>query len=71
MAATVVNNDAIAMLAYQYWEADRRPDGRDLEHWLKAESALKAGSLKQNAHVSKRSKLAQLRGRGLDSGRKR
>ncbi len=30
----------IAELAYTYWLADGCPDGRDLEHWLRAEARL-------------------------------
>ncbi len=29
-------------LAYRIWEAEGKPDGRDLEHWLKAEAELAA-----------------------------
>ena len=30
-------DDAIRQRAYQLWEQDRRPHGRDLDYWLKAE----------------------------------
>lgn len=32
----------IALLAYQLWEKEGRPDGRDTEFWLKAEAQLAA-----------------------------
>jgi hypothetical protein len=28
------------MRAYYIWEAEGRPEGRDIEHWLRAESEL-------------------------------
>lgn len=34
----------IAQRAYEIWEQEGRPDGRDLEHWLRAESVLRQGS---------------------------
>lgn len=42
MSNTTPNTDTVAVLAYQYWEAEGRPDGKDMEHWLKAERALNA-----------------------------
>ena len=30
--------------AYQIWEQEGRPDGRDIDHWLRAESELSAPS---------------------------
>lgn len=30
--------DEIERLAHSYWEAEGRPDGRHLEHWLRAEA---------------------------------
>jgi len=38
----VINYDEIARLAYQHWERDGRPNGRDREYWLEAEQQLKA-----------------------------
>ncbi len=29
--------EAIAQLAYSYWEADGRPPGSDMRYWLRAE----------------------------------
>ena len=29
--------EAIATLAYSYWEADGRPEGGDMRYWLRAE----------------------------------
>lgn len=40
--AAVINHDEIAHLAYQHWERDGRPQGRDREYWLEAEQQLKA-----------------------------
>ena len=40
--ATIINHDEIAQLAYQHWERDGRPNGRNREYWLEAEQQLKA-----------------------------
>jgi hypothetical protein len=37
-----MNHETIARRAYSLWEQSGRPDGRDLEYWLKAESLLRA-----------------------------
>lgn len=36
------SKDDIQKLAYEYWEKEGRPTGRDLQHWLLAEEALRA-----------------------------
>ena len=40
--STVINHTEIAQLAYQHWEQDGRPNGRDRDYWLEAEQQLKA-----------------------------
>lgn len=37
-----VKQEEIRRLAFIIWEKDGRPQGRDLEYWLQAESQLKA-----------------------------
>lgn len=32
--------EAIEQLARSYWEQEGRPEGRHVEHWLRAEQAL-------------------------------
>lgn len=51
-----VINEAIAKLAYEYWETEGRPDGRDLDHWLRAERTLSGASLKETARANKKAK---------------
>ncbi|HWD19589.1 MAG TPA: DUF2934 domain-containing protein [Verrucomicrobiae bacterium] len=41
--------DQIAAKAYQLWEADGRPDGRDVEYWLKAQERLSKDGKPQDA----------------------
>ena len=41
----------IAALAYQIWEQEGRPDGRDRVHWTKAEGQLKATRQQQKLTV--------------------
>ena len=36
-----VNQEQIALRAYEIWEASGRPVGRDQEHWLMAEAELR------------------------------
>lgn len=44
------SENAIAKLAYAMWEAEGRPDGRALDHWLRAERQLQA--VKSRPHPS-------------------
>ncbi|MBI5683496.1 MAG: DUF2934 domain-containing protein [Verrucomicrobia bacterium] len=53
----------IAALAYQIWEQEGRPQGRDLEHWAKAEAQLKAAR-RQTLSSSSKEQLAFLRSGG-------
>ncbi|MCC6536400.1 MAG: DUF2934 domain-containing protein [Bryobacterales bacterium] len=39
-AAPPARHEAIADLAYSYWEADGRPEGSDMHYWLRAEREL-------------------------------
>jgi hypothetical protein len=36
------SSEQIADLAYRIWDAEGRPDGRDVSHWLEAEARLSA-----------------------------
>jgi len=36
-----IPHEEIARLAYQAWEKDGRPAGRDMEYWLQAETQLR------------------------------
>ena len=42
------NHDEIAALAWQIWQAEGGQEGRDQEHWLKAEQQLRAGRRQEN-----------------------
>jgi hypothetical protein len=35
-------SEEIAAAAHAIWEQEGRPDGRELEHWLKAEAVMRA-----------------------------
>lgn len=39
---TEPTQDEIAAYAYKLWEAEGRPDGRDIDHWLQAKAHLTA-----------------------------
>lgn len=43
-ASQCVSHDSIARRAYEIWQGEGCPDGRDMEHWLRALSELKAQS---------------------------
>jgi hypothetical protein len=32
------HDEAVKVIAYRIWEEEGRPTGRDLDHWLKAET---------------------------------
>jgi hypothetical protein len=52
---------AIAERAYQIWEREGRPHGRDMDHWLQAERELKPGdgqSQRSRAALRKPAKAA-------------
>jgi hypothetical protein len=34
----MVREDEIRLIAYQIWEEESCPDGKDCEHWIKAET---------------------------------
>ena len=39
-----VKDDAIRDRAYQIWEAEQRPEGKEMEHWLRAEAEVRGAS---------------------------
>lgn len=59
------DNDKIAKLAYQIWDQEGRPEGRDMEHWLRAESDAaakpKAVANKAKAASAAKPKAAKLK----------
>ncbi len=48
------SQDKVRLIAYSIWEDEGRPDGRDVEHWCKAESTWqeKQGQMKQVAKAA-------------------
>jgi hypothetical protein len=48
----------IAKHAYLLWEQEGRPDGKDVEYWLKAEAQLLASQKKELDLVKATSKLS-------------
>jgi hypothetical protein len=45
--ADEISPDDIAFAAYCLWERDGRPDGRDQEHWFRAEKLLRESHARQ------------------------
>jgi len=42
--------EKIAARAYEIWQANGRPNGHDLEHWLQAERELRAPPATRTSH---------------------
>jgi hypothetical protein len=50
--STQVSHDEIARLAQSIWEEEGRPEGRSIEHWLRAENQLRNAKNSQPASKS-------------------
>ena len=48
----------ILVKAYEIWEAEGRPLGRDMEHWIKAEMLIAAKNTKKKAKPAAKKKAA-------------
>ncbi len=46
---SVTDRDSIARRAFEIWEAEGRPEGREVEHWLRAEFEVIAAPAPQSA----------------------
>ena len=44
---TAVSKSDIAVRAYQIWESEGRPEGQELNHWLRAEAELATAALRK------------------------
>lgn len=53
-----VNEAEISLRAYQIWEAEGKPHGRDFEHWLRAKAELAAPAAKPAAKKASTPKKA-------------
>ncbi len=47
MSNEPLDQETIAALARKFWEEEGRPEGKDQEHWLRAETQLRAQERKQ------------------------
>src|SRR5689334_5604138 len=54
-----LSNDQIAARAYEIYEREGRSDGRDMDHWLRAESELRAERLQQQPSFESRAEIQQ------------
>jgi hypothetical protein len=43
------HDEEIRLIAYHIWEDEGHPNGRQMDHWLKAETTLQQKSLQQTA----------------------
>ena len=53
---TPAQRERILKKAYEIWEAEGRPSGRDMEHWVQAEVALAAKKAKPKAKAKPKPK---------------
>ena len=44
------SDEEVAIQAYQLWEQEGRPAGRDFDHWVKAKTQLNASAEVASAH---------------------
>ena len=42
-----ITYEQIAQRAYEIWEREGKPEGKEQEHWFKAEEELREGGLKK------------------------
>lgn len=45
VSEVTVPDSAVAERAYGIWEQEGRPEGREMEHWLRAEAEMRAVAL--------------------------
>ena len=55
----MAREEEIRVMAYRMWEHEGCPDGRDCEHWLKAETVWEETHRKPPAREESKTKLAQ------------
>lgn len=51
-----VNKSDVAMRAYQIWQSEGCPHGRDLDHWLQAEAELAVKPVRKRVSAAGRSR---------------
>lgn len=49
-----VSEAKISLRAYQIWEAEGKPAGKDFEHWLRAEAELAGDAATKKSAVGKK-----------------
>lgn len=78
MPQRVPSPDEVSRRAYELWEKDGRPEGRELEHWLRAENELRSRQTAEDAsqagaeYINERSIAADSRspGNGASASRR-
>lgn len=68
----VTDYDKISLRAFQIWEAEGRPQGQDLEHWLRAEIELRVvpGAVPVKAKSSSAPKVSAAKAGAAKAGPK-
>ena len=63
---SLISENEISMRSYLIWEAEGRPTGRDVEHWLRAEAELgkemREANERLTAVVASKSRASDSRG---------
>jgi hypothetical protein len=55
----VITQDQIAKRAFEIWEREGHPAGRDQDHWTQAEAELRNAGAQKSATKASRTKLAK------------
>ena len=64
-------NHLIRERAYGLWEADGRPEGEDMDHWLRAERDLEIGEVKPSRQAKGAVKSTSTRATKTGSSKKK
>jgi hypothetical protein len=60
-SSAMSNYDKIAQRAYQLWEKEGRPKGKETEHWLRAEAEIKREEQRQGSRTGSSMEEADVR----------
>lgn len=55
------HEDEVKLIAYELWEQEGRPDGQDMEHWLRAEAIWAERQLPQVEEVARKPAVKKTR----------
>jgi hypothetical protein len=65
----VITQDQIAARAFEIWEREGHPTGRDQDHWAQAEAELREAGVKKSASAKSAPKASAKLEAALDAGK--